>query len=65
MYDVIKDGRRILVVQAKATESIKCRPQVFHTMCNTIQENFSLETLFIPHDLVNNEEPELFLGLIE
>mgnify|MGYP001175421073 CR=1 FL=1 len=65
MRDLLLNGNQIIVVIPKSTESIE-RPQVFRTIarsCST--DNFEMESLFNAHDRIGEEEPELYLGLVE
>jgi hypothetical protein len=64
--DILFDSsNRTIVITPKSTKSVE-RPRVFSTIarsCST--DNFEMETLFNTHDRIGEEEPELYLGLVE
>lgn len=66
MRDILLDSsNRTIIVTPKSTKSVG-RPRVFQTIarsCNT--DNFEMESLFNPHDRIGEEEPELYLGIVE
>jgi hypothetical protein len=59
MSDIIQAN---IAVQIKTEIPARHRPQVFRTIARSCSENFSLESLFEQHDLVNGQEVELRLG---
>jgi hypothetical protein len=61
MSDIIQGN---LIVQAK-TGTRKDRPAVYRTIAKACSNDFSIESLFEQHDLVNDNEVELQLGLVE
>jgi hypothetical protein len=65
MRDLLFNGNQTIVVTPKSTKSVE-RPRVFQTIarsCST--DNFEMESLFNTHDRIGEEEPELYLGLVE
>lgn len=57
-----------MAVQVRPKSEIKERPRVYHTIAKAFgigTKDFDLGSLFEQHDLINDNEVELQLGIVE